>query len=85
ESSGLVMLSQQDAPGWRVYVDGQERKKLLAAGIFRAVEVPRGHHEVVWRWHPRSLHTGMAITLMTLVTLQGRFFVKRFARKKFSS
>jgi hypothetical protein len=85
ESSGVVMLSQQDAPGWRVYVDGEEKRKLLAAGIFRAVEVPRGRHEVVWRWHPRSLHTGMVLTLMTIVTLQGRFFVKRFASKKFSS
>lgn len=85
ESAGVVMLSQQDAPGWRVYVDGREKRKLLAAGIFRAVEVPRGRHEVVWRWDPRSLHTGMVITLMTVVTLQGRFFVKRFARKKFSS
>ncbi len=82
---GIVMLSQQDAPGWRVYVDGEEKEKLLAGGIFRAVAVPRGRHEVMWEWNPRSLRTGMVITIMTIVTLQGRSFVKRFARRKFSS
>lgn len=82
---GMVMLSQQDAPGWRVYVDGVEKEKLLAGGIFRAVAVPRGRHEVMWEWDPRSLRTGMVITIMTLVTLQRRSFVKRFARRKFSS
>ncbi|HET7704794.1 MAG TPA: 6-pyruvoyl-tetrahydropterin synthase-related protein [Thermoanaerobaculia bacterium] len=82
---GIVMLSQQDAPSWRVYVDGEEKEKLLAGGIFRAVAVPRGRHEVMWEWNPRSLRTGMVITIMTIVTLQGRTFVKRFARRKFSS
>jgi hypothetical protein len=84
-AEGIVMVSQQDAPGWRVYVDGVEQRKLLAGGIFRAVAVPPGRHEVIWRWDPRSLRAGMVMTIITLVTVQGRTFVKRFARRKFSS
>lgn len=82
---GILVLSQQDAPGWRVYVDGMERRKLLAGGVFRAVAVPQGRHEVIWRWNPRSLQIGMLMTLITVVTLQTSTFVKRFIRRKFSS
>ena len=82
---GIVAISQQDAPGWRVYVDGVEQPKLLAGGIFRAVAVPQGRHDVEWRWNPRSLQIGMTITFITIVTLQLSTFVKRFQRRKFSS
>jgi hypothetical protein len=84
-TAGIVMVAQQDAPGWRVFVDGVEQRKLLAGGIFRAVAVPPGRHEVMWQWNPRSLRAGMVMTIITLVTVQGRSFVKRFARRKFSS
>ena len=81
----ILVLTQQDSKSWRVYVDGVEQKKLLAGGIFRAVEVPHGRHEVIWRWSPSSLRIGATMTSITALFLSMIFFVKRFARRKFSS
>ncbi|HUP49193.1 MAG TPA: hypothetical protein VNA04_10430 [Thermoanaerobaculia bacterium] len=82
---GVLVLTQQDAPGWRVSVDGEEREKLLAGGVFRAVLVPPGRHEIVWRWKPSSLRAGMIVTILAALSLQTSAFVKRFRRRKFSS
>lgn len=82
---GVVMLSQQDAPAWRVYVDGRPARKLLAAGVFRAVEVPSGRHEVVWRYESNVFAAGAAMTIITLLMLAANSFVKRMRARKFSS
>jgi hypothetical protein len=87
-ADGVVMIGQQDSPSWRVYVDGREAKKLVAGGVFRAVAVSRGRREIIWRYRPRAMWIGAAMTLVTLVTLQVNTFVKRGerrAKKKFSS
>jgi hypothetical protein len=80
---GIVMLTQQDSPAWRVYVDGVEKKKLLAAGNFRAVAVTKGKHDVQWRYHSSTLAFGMAMTAITSVLLLLSQFVKRNAAKNF--
>ncbi|MGZ8854215.1 MAG: hypothetical protein ACXW2X_12545, partial [Thermoanaerobaculia bacterium] len=80
---GIVMLTQQDSPAWRVYVDGVEKKKLLAAGNFRAVAVTKGKHDVQWRYHSSSLAFGMAMTAITSALLLLSKFVKRIAAKNF--
>ncbi len=81
---GVVVLTQQDAPAWHVFVDGVECPKLLAAGIFRAVEVKKGHHEIVWRYRSRALFVGTLMTIITAAFLPASIFVKRHREKKFS-
>ena len=81
----IVMITQQDAPGWRAFIDGAETKKLLAGGVFRAVKVPAGRHQVEWRWNPASMRLGLAMTFITALSLQLSVFVKRSERRKFSS
>ncbi len=81
---GILVLMQQDAPGWRVTVDGEPAHKLLADGIFRAVELTPGLHKVVWSYLPTSLLAGFAITLATLASMQVEVFVKRRASRKVS-
>jgi hypothetical protein len=66
---GMVVLTQNDAPGWSVEVDGQPRPKLLAEGVLRAVMVPPGRHEIVWRYRPRPLLAGGMFTIAGLVWL----------------
>lgn len=65
--AGVLVLTQQDGPGWRVFVDGRERPSLRADGVFRAVEIGPGEHEVVWRYLPSSLTAGAAMTLAGIV------------------
>ena len=71
------MLRQQAARGWRVTVDGVPAEPLLIDGVFRGVNVPRGHHEVVWRYRPPWFLTGCAMTVVTLLAMQLSLFVKR--------
>ncbi|HLJ75337.1 MAG TPA: hypothetical protein VKU62_12175 [Thermoanaerobaculia bacterium] len=79
---GILIVTQQDAPGWSVAIDHTpaiaERE-----GIFRAVRVARGHHEVIWRYHPRSFSIGVVLTILGLARmLLQNFFVKREWHKK---
>jgi len=66
---GLVVLTQNDAPGWGVEVDGRAARKLLADDVLRGVAVSPGHHEIVWRYRPRALLIGGMFTLAALVWL----------------
>lgn len=66
---GMVVLAQQLAPGWSVTVDGEPRPPVLHDGVFRAVEVMKGRHEVVWSYRPRALFAGAAVTLVTIIAL----------------
>ena len=50
---------------------GRQRRRARAvarkqAGLFRAVDVPAGRHRVEWRFEPRSVRTGLIISLATL-------------------
>jgi hypothetical protein len=73
-----MILTQQDAPGWRVFVDGVERPKLIERGIFRAVAIPPGRHEIEWRYLPLSLRIGAAITLAALAWLAALWSFRAF-------
>lgn len=81
---GTLVLMQQDAPGWRVSVDGNETSGSTAHGILRAVRVDRGRHEVVWRYRPASLIVGSVMTLITLAAMQISEIVNRLRARKFS-
>jgi hypothetical protein len=82
---GMLILTQNDAPGWRVTIDGREATKKLAFGTFRAVDVAGGRHEIVWRYRPLSLVIGAVITMFAIVALMlSRAIVKRRAHENFS-
>jgi hypothetical protein len=84
-SGGTLILTQNDAPGWGVTIDGRDAMKKLALGTFRAVDVTGGKHEIVWRYRPLSLVIGVLITLFAIVALMlSRAIVKRRAHEKFS-
>jgi uncharacterized membrane protein YfhO len=74
---GILVLRQQAARGWSVTVDGKPAEPLLIDGVFRGVNVPEGHHQVVWTYRPPFFFQGCAITLLTLLALQLSAFVKR--------
>jgi hypothetical protein len=81
-ADGVVIVTQQMASGWKVEVDGV-RATPLREGVFRAVSVTRGHHQIAWRYHPRSLMLGSALTIMAIARLfLSAEFVKRKWHKK---
>lgn len=68
-ADSVVLVTQRDAPGWHVEVDGLPQENLLANGLFRAVAVSRGAHLVVWRYRPWSFILGCVISAVALVAL----------------
>jgi hypothetical protein len=78
-----LVVTQQLAPGWRAFIDGQDAET-FRDGVFRAVRLTRGHHDVMWRYRPASLVIGWSITLLALARLLlSIIFVKSSAHEKF--
>ncbi len=73
---GTLVLSEIEYPGWSARVEGEEQPIQSAHGILRAVELPEGTHEVVFRYLPRMAMLGTAMTLLTALTL-GMLWIKR--------
>src|SRR5262249_17353710 len=72
-----LVVTQQLTPGWSVLVDWRGAEP-IRDGVFRAVRLARGHHEVTWRYRPLSLVVGSCVTLLALARLLlSLLFVKR--------
>jgi hypothetical protein len=68
-AAGHVVLTQQHARGWRVFVDGVENSGTVAFDVFRAVAVPAGRHEIRWSYTPPGLLPGTVLLLMGLAAV----------------
>src|SRR5690606_21932183 len=62
-----VVLADPDYPGWVATVDGEPAESATAYGLFRAVTVPAGEHEVVWRFQPPLACAGAVVSLLALL------------------
>ena len=62
ERPGLLFVSEIYHPSWRAWIDGSPVPIHRADVAFRAVEVPAGTHELVFRYHPAELWVGGAIS-----------------------
>ena len=80
-----VVVSQQNARGWIARVDGIATPLDEKSGIFLAVRVPRGQHEVIFEYAAPSLRGGLSTTIITSLLLLASIFVKRSQRKIFST
>jgi hypothetical protein len=63
---GYLILVDSFYPGWRVCVDGNERELLRANGLFKAVFLEPGRHEVVFTYQPTCFAWGLGISLMSM-------------------
>jgi hypothetical protein len=64
---GFVVLVDAHDPGWRATIDGMPAGVLRANVAFRAVAVPAGRHVIEYRYRPRSVTVGLAISGATLL------------------
>jgi hypothetical protein len=71
-SPGLLFVSENYFPAWKVKVDGVEKKTLLADHTFRAVSLDSGTHEVEFYYHWPRYDMSKTITIVTfLVSIAG--------------
>lgn len=68
--------------GWKAYVDGQEIEHFKANYVLRAAVLPKGKHELVFKFEPEVVQKGSIITLasgviLLVLILLGFFFKYR--------
>jgi hypothetical protein len=71
---GWLVLADLWSPDWQASLDGEPAPLLRANGVFRAVAVPAGTHEVRFAYRPRLVFasaavSGVAAALLALAAL----------------
>ena len=62
---GLLVLSENDYPGWRAWLDGTSTPIYRTDIAFRGVAVPAGRHMLRMEFRPMILPVSLAISLVT--------------------
>lgn len=68
DQSSLVFLDV-NYPGWRAYVDGNEKSIIPFNTVFKSVNVPSGHHTIQFVYSPLSVRIGLFISIGTFIIL----------------
>ncbi len=77
KSSGdeLVVFSEiYYDKGWDAYIDGEKLPYLRANFVLRAMVVPSGEHEIVWKFEPAVYYTGGTLSAIFSVIILLMFF-----------
>jgi hypothetical protein len=69
--TSILVLSENDYPGWRAYIDGQSVDVLRVNYGLRGVLVPPGEHHVSFAYRPWSVMGGLLLSLLTVGALIG--------------
>ncbi|MHC4744904.1 MAG: YfhO family protein, partial [Planctomycetota bacterium] len=81
EKSALVILTDAYYPGWKAYLDADEKPVWRANSLFRAVETPPGDHRLVFKYQPGSVRLGIVVSLASfsfiILGLVWEFFFSR--------
>ncbi len=63
----LIVFTESYYPGWRAYVNGQERPVLLTNLMFQGVTTPAGQHQIEFRFEPLSVWAGQGLSAFSLL------------------
>ncbi len=64
---GLLFLSENFYPGWEATVDGKRVEVMRANYTFRAVPVPAGQHDVLFRYRAEPFRKGLLLSALALL------------------
>ena len=79
---GLLVLTDCYLPDWKAYVDGKPAPMLQAFHTFRAVPLPVGQHEVVFRYESRWYRLGSYVSGVAVLVLFGILSLSFIRRRK---
>jgi Bacterial membrane protein YfhO len=68
-TAAVLVVTDLAYPGWRAVLDGREVPVLTVDGVLRGIVVPSGEHVVTFRYRPRSLLIGIALSVAALVAI----------------
>jgi hypothetical protein len=66
---GLLVLSEVQYPGWNASIDGKSTHIITSDGIFRAVPLTEGTHNVVFEFQPLTVFIGLLCTFAAIAGL----------------
>ena len=69
DERGLLVLGDNDFPGWKAKVDGREVPIERVNYLFRGVEIGAGSHRVEFSYEPLSWRIGWITSLLSLAAL----------------
>jgi hypothetical protein len=64
---GVLVVTEAFDDGWRAEIDGRQAEVVRANGLFRAVRLGAGRHEVRFRYRPWSARAGFGLSGLGLV------------------
>jgi uncharacterized membrane protein YfhO len=67
ERGGRLVLLDLAFPGWSVSIDGKPAASEVFENMYRAVDVPAGRHEIVWRYQPVSAKRGAIVSAAAIL------------------
>ncbi len=67
--AAIVRLADLWYPDWKVTIDGQPASMLRADHALRAVAVPAGAHEIVFRFDSPSIRQGLQLTIVSTLVV----------------
>jgi hypothetical protein len=67
--AGLLVLGDQQFPGWEATVDGRAEPILTVDNALRGVYLPEGSHAVVFSYKPLSFQAGAVASITALMAL----------------
>jgi uncharacterized membrane protein YfhO len=63
------VLSQPAYPGWQILVNDVQQDWVVVDDLMVAVDLPKGEHEVIFRFRPVSVYLGLGIAGVTLAVM----------------
>jgi hypothetical protein len=66
---GFLLLADAFFPGWVARVDGRPTPIYRANVSVRAIQLPQGHHEILFEYEAPAFMRGLTITLVAVFTL----------------
>jgi len=64
---GILVMADSWFPGWKAAVDGRPTKILRGNLLLRAVAIPRGNHQVMFRYDPASFRLGVFMSIFAFL------------------
>jgi hypothetical protein len=68
-SNSLLVLSEIDDPGWRVFDNGHPATRVRTDALFLSAILDNGKHEVEARYLPQSIQVGLYISLAGILAV----------------
>ncbi|MCR4892396.1 MAG: YfhO family protein [Lachnospiraceae bacterium] len=82
KSGGNLVLTIPYEPGWRLYVDGEEKDILVFDGLWISTPLGAGKHDIELSFYPKGLNAGILLTLLSLLLIVLSFLIERRKRPR---